>query len=47
MMEVTAAGRVILFDYAVFGGQGNTSVCCGQTQLVISRRIVLCDLELL
>ena len=44
-MEVTAAGRVLLFDYAVFGGQGDTSVCRGQTQLVIARGSVLCDLE--
>ena len=44
-MEVTAAGRVLLFDYAVFGGQGNTSVCRGRTQIIIARGSVLCDLE--
>ena len=44
-MEVTATGRVLLFDYAVLGGQGDTSVCRGRTQLVISIGSVLCDLE--
>ena len=44
-MEVTAAGIVLLFDYDVFGGQGDTSVCRGQTQLVIARGSVLCDPE--
>ena len=45
MMEVTAAGRVLLFDYDVFGGQGDTSMYRGRTQLVIARGSVLCDLE--
>ena len=44
-MEVTAAERVLMFDYAVFGGQGDTSACRGRTQLVIVRGSVLCDLE--
>ena len=44
-MELNAAGRVLLFDYAVFSGQGDTSVCRGRTQLVIARGSVLCDLE--
>ena len=44
-MEVTAAGRVLLFYYAIFGGQGDTCECRGRTQLVIARGIVMCDLE--